>query len=61
MRKHQLVALAILVACIALASLPLAAKDKGDAGRLLTGRVVDKQEAPSPTRWFTWRTLARGQ
>ena len=48
MRKHQLVALAILVACIALASLPLAAKDKGDAGRLLTGRVVDKQEAPVP-------------
>jgi hypothetical protein len=49
MRKHQLVALAILLACITFASLPSAAKDKGDAGRLLTGRVVDKEDAPVPS------------
>ena len=46
MSKHRMVALMIILAGIALASLPSAAKDKGDAGRLLTGRVVDKQDAP---------------
>jgi hypothetical protein len=46
MKKHQVMALAILVASLILASLPSAAKDKGDAGRLLTGRVIDKQDAP---------------
>jgi len=47
MKKHRVVALMILLACLAFASLPSAAKDKsGDAGRLLTGRVVDKQDAP---------------
>jgi len=47
MKKHRVVGLMILLACLALASLPSAAKDKsGDAGRLLTGRVVDKQDAP---------------
>ncbi len=45
MTKHQVVALMVLLAGLALASLPSAAKDKGDAGRLLTGRVVDKQDA----------------
>ena len=46
MKKHQVMALAILVVSLILAGLPSAAKDKGDAGRLLTGRVVDKQDAP---------------
>jgi hypothetical protein len=49
MKKHQLVALMILLVGIALAALPCAAKDKGDAGRLLTGRVIDKQDAPLPS------------
>jgi hypothetical protein len=49
MKKHQVVALIILLGGIALGSLPAAAKDKGDAGRLLTGRVVDKQESPLPS------------
>ena len=45
MKKHQVMALAILVASLILASLPSAAKDKGDAGRLLTGSVIDKQDS----------------
>src|SRR6266704_4000235 len=49
MTKHRMVALMIILAGIALASLPSAAKDKGDAGRLLTGRVIDKQDAPLPS------------
>ena len=49
MKKHHVVALMILLAGLALASLPSAAKDKGDAGRLLTGRVIDKQDAPVPS------------
>jgi len=49
MKKHQVMALAILMASLILASLPSAAKDKGDAGRLLTGRVIDKQDAPLPS------------
>jgi hypothetical protein len=49
MKKHQVVALMILLVGITLAALPCAAKDKGDAGRLLTGRVVDKQDAPLPS------------
>ncbi len=46
MKKHRVAVLLILLAGIAVVSLPAVAKDKGDAGRLLTGRVVDKQEAP---------------
>jgi hypothetical protein len=49
MKKHQVVALVVLLASLALTSLPSVAKDKGDAGRLLTGRVVDKQDAPLPS------------
>jgi hypothetical protein len=49
MKKHQFVALMILLVGITLAALPCAAKDKGDAGRLLTGRVIDKQDAPLPS------------
>ena len=46
MKKQGVAALLILLASIAVASLPAIAKDKGDAGRLLTGRVIDKQDAP---------------
>ena len=49
MKKHAAVALMVLVS-LAVASLPADAKDKsGDSGRLLTGRVVDKQDAPLPS------------
>jgi Carboxypeptidase regulatory-like domain len=46
MRKHRVVALMVLLTGLALASLPAVAKDNSEAGRLLTGRVVDKQDAP---------------
>jgi hypothetical protein len=47
MKKHAAVTLAVLLMSLAIASLPADAKDKsGDSGRLLTGRVVDKQDAP---------------
>lgn len=49
MKKHRIVALLVVLASIALASLPSIAKDKGDAGRLLTGRVIDKDDAPLPS------------
>ena len=48
MKTHRVVALVVLLAGIVLSSLPSAGKDKGDAGRLLTGRVIDKQDAPLP-------------
>jgi carboxypeptidase family protein len=47
MKKHGAVALMVLLMGLAAASLPADAKDKsGDAGRLLTGRVADKQDTP---------------
>ena len=50
MKRHAAVALVVLLMGLAGASLPADAKDKsGDAGRLLTGRVVDKQDAPLPS------------
>jgi len=50
MKKHSIVALMILLAGLAIASLPAFSKDKsGDAGRLLTGKVIDKQDAPLPS------------
>jgi hypothetical protein len=49
MKKQRVVALLIVLASVALASLPSIAKDKGDAGRLLTGRVIDKDDAPLPS------------
>jgi hypothetical protein len=50
MKKHWIVALMILLVGFALASLPSDAKDKsGDAGRLLTGKVVDHQDNPIPS------------
>ncbi len=49
MKKHSVVALAVLSMTLSLAVLPALAKDKsGDSGRLLTGRVTDKQDAPLP-------------
>ncbi len=49
MKRHRIVVLLILLA-VALASLPSDAKDKsGDAGRLLTGKVVDHQDNPIPS------------
>jgi hypothetical protein len=49
MKRHSAVALLVVLMGLAVASLPAGAKDKsGDAGRLLTGKVVDKQEAPLP-------------
>jgi hypothetical protein len=50
MKKHMVVAVMLVLMGLAAASLPAAAKDKsGDAGRLLTGRVGDKQDAPLPS------------
>jgi hypothetical protein len=50
MKRHSAVALLVLLMGLAVASLPVDAKDKpGDSGRLLTGRVVDKQDAPLPS------------
>jgi hypothetical protein len=50
MKRHSAVALVVLLMGLAGGSLPAHAKDKsGDAGRLLTGRVVDKQDAPLPS------------
>ncbi len=47
MKRHGVVALTVLAMVLAVASVAAFAKDKsGDAGRLLTGRVVDKQDAP---------------
>jgi hypothetical protein len=50
MKEHRVVALMILLAGLATASLPCDAKDKsGDSGRLLTGRVVDREDSPLPS------------
>ncbi len=49
MKPHRVMGLVILLASIVLTGLPSAAKDKSDAGRLLTGRVIDKQDATLPS------------
>src|SRR5258708_39971622 len=50
MKRPSAVALVVLLRGLAGASMPADAKDKsGDAGRLLTGRGVDKQDAPLPS------------
>jgi Carboxypeptidase regulatory-like domain len=50
MKKHVVVALMLVLIGLAAASLLAYAKDKsGDGGRLLTGRVADKQDAPLPS------------
>jgi uncharacterized protein (UPF0333 family) len=47
MKKYQIVALMLLlVGLVAAAAYPVYAKDKGDSGRLLTGKVVDHQDNP---------------
>lgn len=47
MKKHAGFIMAVLLMGLALASLPAQAKDKSDDnGRLLTGRVADKQDVP---------------
>ncbi len=50
MKRHWVVALTVLLLGLALAGLPSDAKDKsGDAGRLLTGKVIDHQDNPIPS------------
>ncbi|PYX10698.1 MAG: carboxypeptidase regulatory-like domain-containing protein [Acidobacteria bacterium] len=71
MRTHRIVLLAALIGLAAsvLGYAPCYAKDKGDSGRLLTGRVTDKQEAPlggavvylSNTRTRAVKTFIAGQ
>jgi Carboxypeptidase regulatory-like domain len=47
MRRHTVVTLVLLVAGLAFATgLSAREKDKGETGRLLTGRVTDKQGNP---------------
>jgi len=49
MRIRHVVVLALLLASLALSPVPVNAKDKNaDSGRLLTGKVTDRQEAPLP-------------
>jgi hypothetical protein len=49
MKKHGVMALMIVTLVVAVATLPVYAKDKsGDAGRLLTGRVVNSSDAALP-------------
>ncbi|MGH9545773.1 MAG: carboxypeptidase-like regulatory domain-containing protein [Terriglobales bacterium] len=48
-KRRGMATLMMLLAGLALASLPADAREKNvDAGRLLTGRVADKQDAPLP-------------
>lgn len=50
MKKHGVAALTVILITLVIAGLPASAKDKNsDSGRLLTGRVVDKQDAPLPS------------
>src|SRR6266568_413920 len=46
MRKCLTIAMLLLVVGLALAANPFDKKDKGDNGRLLTGRVTDRQYNP---------------
>ena len=48
MKKYLIVALVLLIglAAAAIPSYAFYAKDKGDSGRLLTGKVVDHQDNP---------------
>ena len=49
MKKHGVVALMIVALAVAIATLPVHAKDKSDeTGRLLTGRVVNDADAALP-------------
>jgi hypothetical protein len=46
MKRDRVVALGLLVVGLAVAADTYFQKDKGDAGRLLTGRVTDRQDSP---------------
>jgi hypothetical protein len=46
MKKCQILAMVLIV--VVLAAVAVAAKDKSQAGRLLTGKVTDHQGAPLP-------------
>jgi hypothetical protein len=48
MRKYLAVAMLLLFACLAMGASPFEKKDKGDNGRLLTGKVTDRQDNPLP-------------
>ncbi len=48
MRKSHLLALALMMVTIAAVADPYYAKEKGEAGRLLTGKVADQQDNPLP-------------
>lgn|SRR5512143_2580801 len=48
MRKYAAVAMLLLFAGLAMAASPYDKKDKGDNGRLLIGKVTDRQENPLP-------------
>ena len=69
MRTHRILALAVLISLAACVHGYAKDKDKGESGRLLTGRVTDKQEAPiagavvylSNTRTRAVKTFIAGQ
>jgi hypothetical protein len=49
MKKYHVVALVLLLVGLVAAANPYYAKDKGDSGRLLTGKVIDYQDNPLPS------------
>jgi hypothetical protein len=70
MRTRHVVVLVLLLASLALAPVTVSAKDKNaDSGRLLTGKVTDRQDAPlsnavvylANTRTRTVKTFIVGQ
>src|SRR5947208_15490675 len=69
MRTHRILALVVLISLAACLHGYAKDKDKGESGRLLTGRVTDKQEAPiagavvylSNTRTRAVKTFIAGQ
>jgi hypothetical protein len=48
MKKYYVLALVLLLVGLAAAAGPYPAKDKGDSGRLLIGKVIDRQDNPLP-------------
>src|SRR5207244_11089018 len=69
MRTHRILALVVLISLAACVHGYAKDKDKGESGRLLTGRATDKQEAPiagavvylSNTRTRAVKTCIAGQ
>ena len=49
MKRFLVCAMLLLTIGTAFAASPFEKKDKGDAGKLLTGRVTDKQDNPLPS------------